>query len=395
MVKISITSCPFNVNWVHSESDVPPDLWERCFPPPFEGRWWYQALERCGIQEQFTFLYAVVLDQSRPVAVVPAFVMDVPIRLVLPPVLLPLANMLGRFFPSALYQRTFFIGSPCSEEGMVGMLPGVNRLDVYRCVNRSMQAQADKFNAPMRVWKDFPLSCNEDFSELAKSEGLFPLVSFPGTIVRFTGATKEDYLASLKASRRNKLKKKLNIAANIPIDVEVLRQPDAHTLDEIFSLFWQTYSKGKTKFERLNLKFFDLVGSQPCSHFIVLRERATGSIVAFMLCFTLGEHVINKFIGIDYRKPKEWFLYFRLWDAAIDWSLSRGAKSIQSGQTGYAPKIELGHELVPLTNYCAYSNPLIHRIYAAVAKTVNWDTLDEDLAVYLKAYPHLRPNLTT
>ncbi|MHB8744469.1 MAG: hypothetical protein ACYC9L_15290, partial [Sulfuricaulis sp.] len=114
--------------------------------------------------------------------------------------------------------------------------------------------------------------------------------------------------------------------------------------------------------------------------------------VAFMLCFKLGDHVINKFIGIDYQKPKEWFLYFRLWAAAVDWSLAQGAKSIQSGQTGYAPKIEIGHELVPLTNYCAHSNPLIHWIYATVTKTVNWNTLDEDLAIYLKAYPHLRPD---
>jgi len=350
-------------------------------------------LEQCGIQEQFTFLYGVVRDSSGPVAIAPAFLMDVPIRLVLPPALLPLANLLGSVVPSALFQRTLFIGSPCSDEGRVGMLPGVNRLEVYRCVNRALQAQADRLKAPMRVWKDFPAACAEDCLALSKSEGLFPLVSFPGTIVRFPGPAKEDYFAALKSSRRNKLKKKLKLAANIPVDVEVVREPDTRTLDQIFSLFWQTYEKGTTKFERLNRRFFELAASLPQSYFIVLRERATASIVAFMLCFAFGEQVINKFIGIDYRRPKEWFLYFRLWDAAVDWSLSRGAKSIQSGQTGYAPKIEIGHELVPLSNYCAHGNSLVHWIYARVAKTVNWDTLDEDLALYLRAYPDSRPKL--
>ena len=383
---------PLEIQWVNSESDISPDLWERCFPFPFEGRRWYQALEHCGIQDQFSFLYGVVRDPSGAVAIAPAFLMDVPIRLVLPPALLPLANLLGRFVPSALYQRTLFIGSPCSEEGMVGMLADVNRLEVYRCINRSLQVQAKRLKASMRVWKDFPPSCNEDFSALAKSEGLFPLVSFPGTILRFAGPTREDYFASLKASRRNKLKKKLKLAASSPVDVEVLQQPDARTLDEIFNLYWQTYEKGTTKFERLNRKFFDLIAKQSHSYFIVIREHATGSIVAFMLCFALGEHVINKYVGMDYRQPKEWFLYFRLWDAVVDWSLSQGARAILSSQTVYAPKIEMGHELVPLTNYCAHRNPLIHRIYAAVARTVNWDTLDEDLAVYLEAYPELRPN---
>ncbi|MCX7172217.1 MAG: hypothetical protein NTY41_18585, partial [Proteobacteria bacterium] len=100
-----------------------------------------------------------------------------------------------------------------------------------------------------------------------------------------------------------------------------------------------------------------------------------------------ASHVINKFVGIDYARPREWLLYFRLWEAALDWALSRGARSIQSGQTGYAPKIELGHRLVSLTNYCSHRNPLIHLIYAQVAKTVSWATLDQDLARYLKAHP--------
>lgn len=388
-------STAYQITWVNSQADIPADLWERCFPHPFEGRWWYQALEQCGIEDQFTFLYGVVSDASGAIAIAPAFLMNVPMRLVLPPALLPIANVLGRVAPSLLYQRTFFIGSPCSDEGMAGMLPGVNRLEVYRCINQSMQQQANRLNATMRVWKDFPPASADDLSAIAGTEGLFPLVSFPGTVVNFNGTTRDDYLATLKSSRRNKLKKKLKQAALAPVMVEAVHQPDTATLDEIFSLFWQTYEKGDTKFERLNRKFFDLIASQPLAHFVVLREQATGRIVAFMLCFALGEHVINKFIGIDYSQPKEWFLYFRLWDAAVEWSLAQGAKSIQSGQTGYAPKIEIGHDMVPLTNYCKHRNPLIHWIYAAVGKTVNWDTLDDDLKIYLEAYPELKPGVET
>jgi predicted N-acyltransferase len=164
-------------------------------------------------------------------------------------------------------------------------------------------------------------------------------------------------------------------------------------MDQIFSLFWQTYEKGGTKFERLNRKFFDLLAAETNSHFVILREQSNGKIVAFMLCFSLGDHMINKFIGIDYKKPKEWFLYFKLWEAAVDWAAKNGANAIQSGQTGYAPKIELGNQLVPLTNYCAHINPVINWIYAKVAKTINWDTLDADLAIYLKAYPDEKPKL--
>ncbi len=381
----------YTIEWLSSESEIPSELWEICFPAPYEGRWWYKALEHCGIADQFTFLYALVSDANGPIAIAPAFVMNVPMRLVLPPPLLPLANMVGKVIPSALYQRTLFIGSPCSDEGRVGMRAHANRAQVLRLVNDSMVIQAKKLNASMRVWKDFPQAYAQDFATFPSN--LFPLVSFPGTVVELPNATKEGYLSTLKSSRRNKLKKKLKAAAEAPVDVEILQQPDSATMDEIFSLFWQTYEKGSTKFERLNRKFFDLITSEKHSYFVVLRARESQRVVAFMLCFALGGHVINKFIGIDYTKSKEWFLYFRLWEAAVEWSASIKAKSIQSGQTGYSAKIELGNQLIPFTNYCAHQNPLIHWVYAKVAKTINWDTLDEDLAIYLQAYPDEKPKV--
>lgn len=381
----------YTVNWVDSESEIAPELWQAYFPAPYEGHWWYQVMERCGIQDQFTFLYAVVSDSSGTIAIAPAFVMNVPMRLVLPPAILPLANLIGHIVPSALYQRTLFIGSPCSDEGHVGMLDGVNRLAVLNSIELAMVSKAKQLQASMRVWKDFPQQYAIDFTSL--NAHLFKVVSFPGTSVELPDATKDGYLATLKSSRRNKLKKKLRLAAESPVDVEVIQQPDSEILNELFNLFWQTYEKGGTKFERLNRKFFDLIAAETNSHFVILREQSNGKIVAFMLCFALGDQVINKFIGIDYQQPKEWFLYFKLWEAAVDWAAGIGAKSIQSGQTGYAPKIELGNQLVPLTNYCAHLNPVINWIYAKVAKTINWDTLDADLAIYLKAYPDEKPTL--
>ncbi len=211
------------VEWVTSEADIPAGLWDAWFDAPYESRWWYQALERSGLGDQFTFFYAIVYQQNDPVAVAPAFLMDVPVQLVFPPVLMPMVNLLGRFFPSLLYQRTFFIGSPCGDEGRVGMCDGADFLEVVRVINQAMQEYANMLKAPMRVWKDFADEHQADFSKIQKCEGLFKLISFPGTEVKLEGANKEGYIASLKASRRNKLKKKLNQAAKAPVDVQILQ----------------------------------------------------------------------------------------------------------------------------------------------------------------------------
>lgn len=383
----------YKVDWVNSVADIPAHLWEACFAAPYEGRWWYEALEGAGLNDQFDFKYGVVSQNGHQVAIAPAFVMNVPIELVIPPGLLPIFKMLGKLFPSMLYQRTFFIGSPCSDEGRVGFVQGADVAKILVAINQSMFEQADRLGATMRVWKDFAGEHQQALVGLMHSQGLFHLVSFPGTSLPLEGNKKEDYIASIKSSRRNKLKKKLKQAHEAPVYVEILHNPDAVVMDEIFALFWQTYEKGGTKFERLNRPFFDWLSTYENSHYVILRRKGSNEMVAFMLCFALGEHVINKFIGIDYRQPKEWFLYFKLWDAAVEWSYSIGGKSIQSGQTGYAPKIELGNDMVPLNNYCRHQNPVVNFVYKLVAKTINWDTLDKDLAIYLKAYPEFKPKV--
>lgn len=381
----------YKVEWHQSVEDIPEQLWQECFAAPYEGKWWFAALERAGLDDQFKFMYGLVSYNNKPVGIAPSFLMDVPIALVIPPALLPVFSVLGKIFPSLLYQRTFFIGSPCSDEGRVGFVSGQDVFEIFACINKSMRIQADALGATMRVWKDFAVDQGLALNPLLKDGSLFHLVSFPGTSLGLDGKSKNDYVSSLKASRRNKLKKKMKQANEAPVYVEVITQPSIDVMDEIFGLFWQTYEKGNTKFERLNRQFFNEISRYENSYYVVLRKNNSKEMLSFMLCFRLGEHVVNKFIGIDYRQPKEWFLYFRLWDAAVEWSYSVGATSIQSGQTGYAPKIELGNEMVPLSNYCQHKNSAVNFIYKMVARTINWNTLDPDLAIYVKAYPELKP----
>ena len=49
-----------SVAFASSASDIDAALWESCFPPPLEGRWWYQTLEQSRLEDQFSFLYGVI-----------------------------------------------------------------------------------------------------------------------------------------------------------------------------------------------------------------------------------------------------------------------------------------------------------------------------------------------
>jgi hypothetical protein len=378
----------FRVEWVESQSSIPRSVWDTCSDSGIEGRWWYETLEQSKLGDQFRFFYAVIYDH-RPIGIAPLFLMDVPIDLVAPEAVAKVFNGLGRFFPALKYQRTFSVGSPCSDEGWVGLAPGYEFSQVTAVLQKAIEAKARLLKAPMIAWKDFPEHFCPTLARLAQSNNLFKMVSFPGAVLNLPADGQlESYYKSLKASRRQKIKKKLRVSkAAVDLDLEVIQRPNSVQREEIFQLFMQTYEKGKTKFEKLNREFFAAIADKEPSWFLLQRERKSNKLVAFMLCFDLNGRVVNKFIGLDYSCPPDWFLYFRLWEEAVKWCLLKNAKELQSGQTGYSAKIELGHRLVALTNYCKHSNPIINKIFGTVAKGISWSSLDQDLAVFLKAHP--------
>jgi hypothetical protein len=376
------------VEWLESESLIPPALWRLCFPSTLEGRWWYETLEQSGLEDQFRFLYGLVRRNNAPIGIVPAFSMNVPMELVAPPWIMPHVRAAGRVFPQILHEPTLFVGSPCSDEGTIGLLPGINLKQIAPFIHEAVEQKASKLGSRVVAWKDFPLETHAELLPVLERYGLFPSLSYPGTSVKLTGSSMKEYLERLKGSRRHNLKKKLaRSKQDSNLVASVVQFPEPAVLDQVFALFWQTYLKGETKFEKLTPKFFHLIAQKKVSWFILLHDERDGRMVAFMLCFKLGNKVINKFIGIDYHRPKEWFLYFRLWEAAMEWALSQGATEFQSGQTGYRGKIDIGHQLVPLLNYCRNRNPLLHELYRRVGPTITWSDLDSDLLEFVKAHP--------
>jgi uncharacterized protein len=375
-----------SIRWLNSVDDLPAELWERCFPPPLEGRWWYATMENCGIRDQFEFSYGLIEQDGVPIGIAPTFVMDVPLDILAPEKLAAVVRFAGRVVRKLGFQRTLFVGSPCSDEGTVGLVPGTNLSQVAGLLQTALDQRATAVGASMIVWKDFAEADSAALSPLIKSHGLFQVVSFPGTRIALPAGGFENYLKSLKSSHRHNLKKKLKRGKEALATIStVVQNPDVALREEIFALFWQTYLKGKTKFEKLNIKFFELIAAEPTAYFVLIRRSDTGRLVAFMLCFDCGQRAINKFIGIDYSIENA-FLYFQLWEAFVDWASQRGFAEIQSGQTGYRAKMDMGHSLVPLNNFCRCRNELVHKIFAWQAKGISWQTIDTDLRNVKQAF---------
>ena len=71
--------------------------------------------------------------------------------------------------------------------------------------------------------------------------------------------------------------------ASTPLVAETITHPAAAMLAEIWSLFWQTYEHGQTKFERFTPAVFDRFAEHDEARWLTLRDAASGAMVAFML----------------------------------------------------------------------------------------------------------------
>jgi predicted N-acyltransferase len=358
-----------------------------------EGMWWYDSLDRSGLESQFRFSYLVVSRGTSPCAIVPMFTMDLPLAVMAPTGMVSLFDRLSKIplLKSIIHVKTLFIGSPCSDEGTIGIVEGTDRSTIFRTVSKIVQEKARRERISMIAWKDFSYDDTLLLSEDLSRDGFVKVRSYPGTELVLPRGEFDDYLKGLKKSRRQNLKRKLQLSRNCgEISSEVITNPDESSLRAMFSLFCQTYERSEMKFEKLNFEFFRLMAQQPVARFLVLRD-SDKRIVAFRLFFHLQNKLIFKFIGMDYQANRKYYLLFRLIEEGVRYALLHDVTTIQSGQTGYAPKIETGSTLVPLYNFMKHRNPIFHRVLAHLGTDISWSDLDEDIATYLKAHPDALP----
>lgn len=315
-----------------------------------------------------------------------------PLALVIPPSLarfvLPLARGPLR---GLAHQRTFFIGNVAGEEGHVGLRPGERLGDVAAFIHAEARARAQSLGAPMLVWKDFPADDREALDALAASTRLFRMPSYPGTAIALAPGGFEALLAAMRSDRRRRIAIRLRRGKrSLSLIAKVVTRPGEAELAQIYALFEQTRARATTRFEDLTPEFFRAIALSEEAVFVTLRDAPAGALRAFMLVLRLGERATNRYIGLDYAAGEGAYLYFQLFEAAYDWACGSGSTVMQSGQTGYRAKLDLGHSLVPLWNFAEHQNRVANAVFRLGAAGITWDTLDDQLAEYLRAHPELR-----
>jgi len=360
---------------VDSVSKIKREDWNAVFANTHEGYQFYELLEASGLQE-FNFYYLLVYEADKLVLIAPLFVADFNLDIAAGGLIKQGIGFLRKFFPRLLIIKTLFCGSPFGEHGVLGMqdhLDDKNRLTAGLVKRMEVFCREEKIS--FILFKDF-LKKETMLLDTLLRLGFFRVNSFPSAVTELNFSSFEEYLGSLGHSTRKNLRRKIKDAyATKNIKVE-MRDSIDDIIDDIYSLYLNTYGEGKTKFEKLTREFFLSVGEKMAPYARFFLYYVDAKLSTFNLCFVYPDLFVDKFIGFDYNTSQQAHLYFVSWCYNIEWCLKYKIPFYQSGQTDYDAKIRLGAKLIPLYAYLKHLNPGINvffRLLSEVFKPENFD----------------------
>jgi len=169
------------------------------------------------------------------------------------------------------------------------------------------------------------------------------IIDLPESILNLT-----DYFNSFSKKYRNRAKGILNASAplikkQLSVD-EVIKYNDT-----LYSLYFQVFIRAKFKLVQLSKTYFsDVIKSQP-NLFYVNAWFLNNEIVSFASGFYLANEIEAHYVGVDYKKNKEFELYQTILYGYIDEAINKKKSKINLGRTASEIKTTVGakaHELL-------------------------------------------------
>jgi predicted N-acyltransferase len=354
--------------------DITEEDWNSLFGNEAIENYGYQkVLEESGLKE-FAFGYLIASRGSKPVLILPFFVMDFSLACLTQGLLQKLTSK----FKSALSMKLLFFGTPTAEEFYLGasdnedisaLLDGALKT-IYRfCKDEKIRAML--FNN---------LSGRQAaVAAYLKKRKFIRLETLPTTEIKINAASLEEYISRLSPNMRKDLKRKLNRSSREASLSTVIRDDIDGISEEIYRLYLNNFEGSGVHFEMLTHDFFvNICRRMPgvAKYFLTYDN---GRIVAFNLCLVKGDTLIDKFIGFDPAVAHKYHLYFTTFCHNIDFCIKNNIRFYQPGTTDYHPKIRLGAKLLPLDIWAKAPNFILHQLLRFISPLVQPKNLDPSL----------------
>ncbi|WP_419481780.1 peptidogalycan biosysnthesis protein [Dokdonella sp.] len=257
---------------------------------------------------------------------------------------LPLYRWWGR----CLRPRTAFLGSTVSE---YALLPAAVAADTLLGEWMAARARHHAFLIVKDIPQESPLldrASNAASRAMAAACAARDFVLLEGQALAWAPIdfdSTDEYLARLSAARRKDIRRKLRARAGLQIDAYRTGDPvlaDPALREAIYAQYLQVYAQSEIHFDLLTRAFFDSVLQDAGLGGTLFTYRAAGRLIGWNLCFTVGETLVDKYVGFDYPAAREWNLYFVSWMHNLEYARRHQLACYIAGWTDPEIKASLG-----------------------------------------------------
>jgi Acetyltransferase (GNAT) domain len=383
---------PFSARHVRSIADIPRQDWQRLFPGRAEGWDYFRACERVT-PEGFSASAMSIYAGDRLLAAAPLFRTDYRLDLSLEGNLKPAGEWLYKNAPKFVVVPVLGIGSPLTEEYPIGFAPGLEageHVALFEALLAGLDAHAEAEKIPLLALKDVTDRDATWAQEPLKLAGFTGVATLPLATLHLPFKNESEYLASLSASMRSDVRKKMRRASKVTIEI---RDSIDGVEEEIVALFEETKANKKADygaFDEVPARYFrEVMRSLPgCARLMLCRVE--GVLATFNIFLIERERIIGKYVGMRYPLARQNNLYFINWMATARLSMERGIPWLQTGHTSYRQKGR-GCKLKRSWIYFRYRNPLINPLFKLFGPMMAFDAMDPDLQALGANAPYLDP----
>lgn len=372
---------------------IPREAWDRLFPGRAEDWDYFRACESAA-PEGITASAIGVYDGNRLVAAAPLFRTDYRLDMSLEGRMKPIGDWLYRHLPRLVVMPVLGIGSPLTEECPIGFDPLAShdeRRNALAALIQGVEQHAAANGISLIALKDVTDRAAEWMSAPLDERGFCRVGTLPLATLRLPFKDEAEYLASLSASMRSDIRKKMRRAGKVEIEY---RTSIEGIEEEIASLFQETRANRKADygaFDDVPEDYFREVMRNADGNSMVMLARVDGTLVSFNIALIEDGRVLAKYIGMRYPAAREHNLYFVNWMAMVRFCLERGITWMQPGQTSYKQKARLGCKLKRSYVYFKHTSPLINPFFRLFGPMMAFDKMEPDLQELADSAPYLEP----
>ncbi len=390
---LSATDRQLTIRPLASVAEVPREDWDRLFPGVAENWDYFRACERAAPQG-FAPSAIAAHAGGRLIAAAPLFRLTYRLDMSLQGPLRAVGDWLDRRLPRLVNVPVLGMGSPLTEECAIGLAPDLSAADrsaAFEALLGGMSVHAKATGASVLALKDVTDADRAWAHDSLVRSGFTGVATLPVATLHLPFKSEEAYLASLSASMRKDIKRKMKSLAGVEVEV---RETIDGIEDEIAALFEETKARRKADYDAFDdvpQAYFREVMQGLGGRARIMLTRVGGELASFNIFLEEQDRIIDKYIGMRYPLAREHNIYFITWMLMVRRAIEKGIPWLQMGQTTYGQKVRLGCKLKRSWVYFKHTNPLINAGFRIAGPRMAFDRMDPDLIQLGDAAPYLEP----